>query len=860
MVASTRFNRLFTSGGGYTLFMPSLVKLYVEAPSHPGIRTAIEYAMSRFYALHKESFLFQSIDVIGQIALLPDVDTDTDWFSGGVYDMFFSLRRGHTAITDVAGIRNANKAQERQALIIHTANETPQTFVEAMHRRVDSKTGRRISLPLPDEYETNRLNMVDFVRLFLTVIAHEPTIPRARHFLRLFRLLVPHLYNCSTVTRNILVEGIPALGQILTKTFAKPRGGDIGLRSARHEDDPFLPSKPELEGSSAEKAKLPNDANQMRLDYLHLIVAFGTVGGQISLPVARQTLDVVKGLFRDWPENSFDTLTTLLRSFVQVSLTREDPPPSKFVVDFLHDLTPILHAHMVAVDFTGVLETVSRLSEMPIYANDITFSGVVVWEICTAGLAACELAASENRLMTMQCRPALVLLLGEAIFLREADIIGELEKRAPTYPFLAGIILPLVLTMKTDSQLITDGLRTDEHRKVLVSAWVRLLYYAMSACQKSLKDDGEVQRSRLGIGGSFRSKSIGQERSDGRFWQSHLPTFMTALQVIKVVVIRGSHDISLPWFGIWNQLAAFLRTMLAEGSADFAFWPENSSAMTTPTGSPKSSGQFDLSNSSSSLFLSTTDLPRPNSPSAQLKRPPSLSRPRMIDYSLWSMLEFIFSYRSPLRLQLKLLAMEKLIALDLELQNQEGKGSFPASPSSGRGSVFSKPRKHISGLVVPSPESSPRLMPSSSNLSSPSMLEIPTSRRAGYQMSPITPHERPPGLPRIVHLGPASPSSFPPLSSPFVGTGRFDSINMGGNMETKATRIKSPALIQATLRRIRGVQAFMGYNLLLPGMSTDDGALQAWTKPQALVAIQKEMTELLEEFEESFSLEEDYGG
>ena len=79
-------------------------------------------------------------------------------------------------------------------------------------------------------------------------------------------------------------------------------------------------------------------------------------------------------------------------------------------------------------------------------------------------------------------------------------------------------------------------------------------------------------------------------------------------------------------------------------------------------------------------------------------------------------------------------------------------------------------------------------------------------------------------------------------------------------METKATRIKSPALIQATLRRIRGVQAFMGYNLLLPGMSTDDGALQAWTKPQALVAIQKEMTELLEEFEESFSLEEDYGG
>ena len=42
MVASTRFQKLFTPGSGYTLFMPALVKVYVEA-AHPGIRTAIEY-------------------------------------------------------------------------------------------------------------------------------------------------------------------------------------------------------------------------------------------------------------------------------------------------------------------------------------------------------------------------------------------------------------------------------------------------------------------------------------------------------------------------------------------------------------------------------------------------------------------------------------------------------------------------------------------------------------------------------------------------------------------------------------------------------------------------------------------------
>ena len=861
MVASTRFQRLFTSGGGYSLFMPALVKVYVEAPSHPGIRTAIEYATSRFYALHKESFLFQSIDSIGQIAFLPDVDTN--WFSKGVYDMFYSLKRGNIASTvDVAGIRNANKAQERQALIINTANETPQTFMEAM-RRVDSQTSHQICLPFSDEYETIRLNMDDFVRLFLTVIAHEPTIARARHFLRLLRFLIPHLYNCSNSTRIVLAEGTLALGQILTKSFAKPKGGDTGPKGTRREgDNSSLPSKSELEGSSTEKARLP-DGNQMRLDYLNFILAFGAVGN-LPLPVVHEALDVVKGLFKDWPESNFDTLSTFLSSFVQMLFVREDPPPLKFVVTVLRDLSPIMHTYMIAMDFTGVLEAILKLSEIPVYANDIRFSNAVVSEICTAGLAACERAASKNQRMTMRYRPALISLIGEAIFLREADIIGDLEERAPTYRFLSGVILPLVLTMKTESQLIADGLRTDGHRKVLASAWVRLLHYAMSACQKSRKDDEEVHRSRLGISGSFRSKPTSQERSEGAFWRSHLPTFMTALQVIKVIIIRGCDDISIPRLGIWERLAAFLRTMLAEGSAEFAFWQgSSSSTTTTPLGSPRSSAQFDTSNSGSSLFLSTTDLPVPNSPSAQLKRPLSLPRPRMIDYSLWSMLEFIFSYRNPLKLQLKLLVMEKLIALHLELENQEGRNiSIPSSPTSPRLSVFSKPRKHISGLLAPSLESSPRLMPSPSNNLSPPMLEIPTVRRAGYQVSPNTPYERPPGQPKIVHLGPA-PSPFSPLLSPLIGPGSAEE----GNMVARTTRIKSPALIQATFRRIRGVQMSMGYNLLLllPGMTRDDGskdenaALQVWTKHQALAAVQTETAALLEEFEELFGIDENFG-
>ncbi|KDR79961.1 hypothetical protein GALMADRAFT_242128 [Galerina marginata CBS 339.88] len=886
MVASTRFRRLFTTGGGYTLFMPALVKVYTEKPSHPGIRGAVEYAISRFYALHKEAFLYQSINTIGQLAMLPDIEVD--WFSKGVFDLFASLRKGSAPGTaDVADIRNANKAEEREALIIHTADEKPQTFLAAI-RRVESQTGRQMSLQLPDEYESSHLSMDDFVRLFLTVIAHDLSISRAQHFLGLLRFLVPHLYNASASTRTVLADGIVALGAIMVKAFSKPKGGDnLPKPSIRDEDVAFLDPEAGPANNSKERSRTPSDSKLMRLDYLKLVLSFGEAGGQVTLIVARHAMDVVKSLLKDWGDTNMEVLANFLASFIKMLLGREEPAAPKAVVAFLRELSPILHAYMLAVNFTGVFETILELAQMPQYANDLVFSQVVVGEICTAGLAACDLAASENQLMTLQYRPSLISLLAEAIFLKDVDIISEVEKRPPTYQFLAGVVLPLVLAMKTEGQIIADGLRTEEHRTKLSVAWLRLLFYAVNACQKSRRDDDDTHSR--GLGGSFRSKSD-KGRQESAFWRSHLPTFMTALQVIKVVVIRGAADISsLPRVGIWERIAAFCHSILTEGNATFALQVESSSTTTTPSGSPRTSGQFDMSNSGSNLFMSTSSgLSRPASPIFNTDRPRRLSRPRIIDYSLWSMLEFACAYRSPLRMQLKILIMEKVVALDQELQRQAGSSGglspFPTSPSSRRvsTSLFSKSRQRASGLSAPSPDSSPRIMPSSSSLMpSPSLLEIP-SRRPGYQISPISPHDRP-GLPKIVHLGPTSPAAFLPISSPMIGAGlpgiagvrasRISTDGVDSSTTSRATKIKSLKLIQETYRRIRGVQAFMGYDLLLPmpgirashtssSMSVgkdkhEDAALETWSKQQALAAVVNETKDLLEEFEESFGLDED---
>lgn len=981
MVATTRFRRLFTSRTAYTLFMPALVKVYTESPQHPGIRPAIEYAVNRFYALHKESFLYQSLGIIGQMAMSPAIDEKA--FAESVYALFFSLANTNPTI-DAAGIHNVNKGQEREALIVDTAEEKPQTFLAAM-RRADSASSQ-LTVLFPEEYEAERLRMDNFVRLFLTVIAHDLSIIRAQHYLRLLRLLAPHLYNCSASTRSVFLDGISALGGIMLKGAPKSKGSEPGGGKAEDAGG--------MESHSVDQTRIQSDVKAMRLDYLHLVLKLGQAGADLSLKVALQYLELVKLVLKDAalsvfatgisstynPEADSRAVSALLSDFVRMVLIREQSPSPKAVARFLQNLAPILHGYMGALDFTGIYDTVRQLSLMPVYAGDPAFSQVVVGQVCTAGLAACELAASENQyrlLLALPFRTAMVRLLAECVFVQGADVVAEIEKRAPTYPFLAGVVLPLVLELRTDSQLSADGLRAQErHRTVLTSAWLRLLFYAMGACQKSLLSDhgkGDGDRGLLSVSGSIngsirsksREKDVEDEAASGKTrrrgtgvtvrLRSQVAVLAVGLQIVKAIVVRAEHDISSSILGVWERLASFLKAMVSDGSSDFATrgkgmdgWnsaraSEAPSPAFTPTASPRASAQFNPS--SGGIRGSNMFVVSPSSPSFKFPTFHEgdfggvvrvLRRPRVLDYMLWSTLEFLWAYRSPLRLQLRLLATEKIVALDSQLRSKgipssisrNSRFSHPPSPRSRRVSaMFLKSRGERSARSpAASPEVSPLLLPTStSSQQQPTALSLDTlspspfldvqrpmslsanQRRPGYQMSPVTPIERPLGVPKIVHLGPASPSVLRNQPYPVSPSGLLANNAPGSRVSTlgaglraglgglgsggsgrkkdkdgrrtgsgragqpvtgsdliRTTKIKSVKLVEGTYRRIRGVQAVMGYDLLLPlpqnwsqrmqgeGVNNDDDSevvLKSWTKSQALAAISQETKDLLEEFE-----------
>ncbi|KAI0792519.1 hypothetical protein C8Q75DRAFT_714346 [Abortiporus biennis] len=875
MIASTRFRRLFTSGGGYTLFMPAVVKAYVEAEYHPGIRGAIEYACSRFYALHQDSFVFQTMDVLSHVVTLPTIDEP--WVGKGIYSLFLSLSSGSPTTVDYAAIHGLNRVHEKEALMISLANEIPQTFLASLKKANNPGTPQDKAdptVPIPDEYEKKRLSMDNLVRLFLTVIAHNPAIQRAENFLQFLRILAPYLYQATNATRVVLKDGIVALGNILlSKSGNKGKNNESQLQSEDTLNYEVFAG--DTSAHAHTQGSTTSDLLAMRLNYLSLVVAYTRAGGQFGHTASLRMMDIVKLVLKESRTNA-ERIGKFMSDYARTSLIRDPPPSVKPVTSLLGDLAPIVSAYHASVDFSGVFDVVAELAGDPMFGNERSFAQIAVFQYCRIGLDACELAASENLISHFTLRNSLIKLMNHAVSMVGGGIMTELQSRDPTYHFLSSVILPFTLTLKTSADILAvsqlaDTWRRDTHSQ----AWIQLLTYVLSACQKVDDIIDSKSQSSQGVEGR---KSEDDTQSD----PAVVMAFAMALQLLKIVIIRAEDDIATASPGLWVQIGSILSSALSDGDGSFAFKTADYSEPPSPSFSPRASAFPDQPQQSIFQF--------PSSISMHSRRRP-LSPPRMIDYLAWSFIQWLWLRRNPLMLQMRIFAQARIAHLAEELYSQNGPSSYIGSARTPvASSPFSKPRR---SMVVHSAPSSAASTPRSSTYlgglpSVPSFGELDPStstprkeRQAGYALtaSPSTPSRRSSQLsngPKIVHLGPVTPggSNLNGMYGISVG-GRPSSLN-GGNSSSSSNRnhktirslaremtIRSSTLVRSTYRRIRLVQHLMGYRELLPLGSDgpfggdDDGDdpdsdIKWWTRRDAIEAIVQETRDLIEEYQENY--------
>ena len=841
MTASARFHRLFTSGGGYTLFMPALFKVYAEAESNEGVRRAIEYSINRFYAVHQEAFVFQVLNMLSHVVMLPEVDAP--WIAKQIF-LLLSTLKDDTPVyaADTAGIHGSNKSQEQEALMLRTAEERPQAFLTLLRKNSGSQGEENVGFAIPDQYDGGHLSLDNFVRLLLTVIGHDPTIRRAEQFLRLLRLMAPYFYDSPT-SRGVLQEGINALSIIfITRSAGKTKAPENSQIRVEESNRSFS----QAAGASVdafESAKSPSNFMEMKYDYLSLVVEFSNCGGSFVSGALGRILELVKMMLRDSDPVSSERVASFLGSFAHNILIRNtsDLQP-KQLLTFLKEVGPIFKAHAGAADFSKLLEVVLHLVENPVYANQPAFSHVVFTHYCAAGLGVFERLASDGFAFSSPLRPVLVRLLCHAMLLTGTDVVSLIEQRPITFEFVAGILYPMALNLPSAAEIASDTRLMEAWRRAAIRrTWVCLVQLAMQACQRQ----GASSTSDRSEKASQPARRRSQEKKRNTVKNYPAATLSVALQTLKIIVLKAEEDLSVSLPSIWVQMGLLLKNVLSTGNARFAMSEQDISVPSSPV--QASMGLKPRTSEDSDMLAPLS----PHAPSSRFHSPlpQTYPQPSVIDYLLWSILEFVCRRRSPLMLQMRLFLQEATATLDQELYHQQAPAVRRKRASYM--SVFAKTPQRSGYLSKPpSPEASPFLSPLPLRPYHGEVLTPPKpERKPGYARSPTTPGGTEVLEPRIVHLGPVQNFElFRQSPTPGLGEGGAKSRSW---LMANSTTMRSAKLVLATYRRVRTVQRIMGYTELLPapdGVQEGIDDVRVWSRGAALSEIEGETADLMEEF------------
>jgi hypothetical protein len=681
----------------------------------------------------------------------------------------------------------------------------------------------------------------NFIRLLLTVIGHDPGIRRAEQFLRLLRLMAPYFYDASPTARGVLQEGINALSIIfISRSTGKTKAAENSQNRAGLDHSFSQAAGASIDAS--ESAKGPSNFMEMKHEYLSLVAEFSKSGGSFGSSALGRILDLVKMMLRDSDPVGCERVASFLGSFARNVLVRNTTDLQlKQVLSFLSEVGPIFKAHAGAADFSKMLEVVLHLVENPIYANQPAFSLVVMTHYCAAGLEVFDRLASDGFAFSSPLRTVLVRLLCRATLLTGSNVVSIIEQRPITFEFVAGILYPMALNLPSAAEIASDTRWMEAWRRAAVrTTWICLVQQAMQACQRQ----GPTSTGDRSEKSSQPERRRSQEKSRNATRNYSAATLSIALQTLKIIVLKAEDDLSLSLPSIWVQMGLLLKNVLSTGNAKFAILEQGISVPSSPVQpsmglKPRTSEDSDMLSPSS---------PRSGSSRFHTPLPHAGPQPTLIDYLLWSILEFICRRRSPLTLQMRLLLQEATATLNEEL-------CFQQAPAVRRKhlsyvSVFAKtPQRpsHWSKSPSPSPQASPFLTPLRSYPSDVLLTPTKPERKPGYARSPTTPGGSEVLEPRIVHLGPVQNFDlFRQSPSPGLGEGGEKSRKW---LMANSTTIRSTKLVHATYRRVRAVHRIMGYTEMLPApdgveVSIDD--VRVWSRGTALSEIEGESADLME--------------
>ncbi|WWC87775.1 uncharacterized protein L201_002667 [Kwoniella dendrophila CBS 6074] len=495
MLCSARFRRLFATMG-FSTIMRSVYDTY--AGGNSALNDCIEYASRSFYRIHRDSFVYQTCVVI----------SEGDFDPLAVYSLLSSLSRGNSESSGVSsGIQDLNNQEEIEALVQMLSgpeialSDLGQAFAE----KQSIKQAAAITL------EDTIFPKENIIRLFITVIAANPSTARAMNFLRLLSGLVPHIKDHQS-SQDLLREGIEVLGSVIQK-------GKTGDEAA------ILAFHPGTDEKNS-------DWLGARREYVFLVESFAKSGGQLGASATKRTLDMVLDLLRRQPESVGPAASSIVTCLAKTQLS------SSKRTNFLRDIAPLFRMFIAVVDFSGVLDSIADLIKRSSFDLDDEITSIIVENYVEPAVKLLASAAEESMAFIVPLRSSAVSLLATAVFLK-GDALGALERHTPSASLLASLVLPLCLSLEPPPAV--------DREAIYGSLWIRLLHYVLKSRDRR------------------KTKTVKTVTTN----QVIAATIVLTVQVVKVIFIRAAESISSVK-GLWTYISSYLLRVIQDGNASFA--------------------------------------------------------------------------------------------------------------------------------------------------------------------------------------------------------------------------------------------------------------------------------------------------
>ncbi|ORZ15402.1 hypothetical protein BCR41DRAFT_353710 [Lobosporangium transversale] len=490
VTAVTRLRRFFASKNGYKLFFPALFKIYCDSEPIPMVRDTIDAAFYRFYQLHQEAFVLQSLGAIVPLMLRKMTKGQSGIMLRSLITFLEALDRPRTTYYSKGlGVQSLSEPFHESSKYGGPQLEIPDWISSFIPK--NSKLLQNSSLLYKREFPIS-----DSIKLFLAIIAFDPGSVRSEQFVRILGDILPYFLERKP---QLMTGGLDSLVEVFAKfsrssrplipsgiilpTVAPRQSQDLGDAKCGLSRFSLSPSPSSKTQAIKGKTWAQNDRVAIKHEFVCLIQIFCDKGGQLADNQHQQMAAIIRSIIKDYITLKIPCTTEWIKDYIKsVIIPVQDLQQScRAVLYLIVQFSNALRTHYKSVDFSGLLEGLLLIAEneRPYLRASPELAFLLRERVINIGLALAarsEWVVDSVHISQAKFCNGLVDLILAMINHADTDTISELEHIVPTPRLMAYIIVPMCLRFKTRSH--SNNLDILE-----MQFWLRMLGLTVKAAE-----------------------------------------------------------------------------------------------------------------------------------------------------------------------------------------------------------------------------------------------------------------------------------------------------------------------------------------------------------------------------------------